>query len=169
MHHSRRKSGHGSTNSSMTDVRKAGSTADASRSRRPQTLTRKSTPQTLQKLGKSPRNREREWEQDQWSEEERESFPQYWYVSHAIHFSLFTFVVSPLLRLRSRAVHSAGECTRKLHLWAPRCGGWDALSHSHINHALLGALGCKQRHHMMHSRRGVHVFPVGGFDAAPAS
>ncbi|KAI1131579.1 hypothetical protein F5Y10DRAFT_52427 [Nemania abortiva] len=77
MHHHRRKSGHGSTNSSMTDVRKAGSAADASRSRRPQTLTRKSTPQTLQKLGKNPKDREREWEEEQWSEDERESFPQY--------------------------------------------------------------------------------------------
>ncbi|KAJ8130895.1 hypothetical protein O1611_g2733 [Lasiodiplodia mahajangana] len=78
MHHHRRKSGHGSTNSSMTDVRKAGSTTDASRSRRPQTLTRKSTPQALQKLGKNPKDREREWEEEQWSGDERESFPQYW-------------------------------------------------------------------------------------------
>ncbi|KAI0391338.1 hypothetical protein F5Y17DRAFT_16926 [Xylariaceae sp. FL0594] len=77
MHHTRRKSGHGLTNSSTTDVRKVGSTTDATRSRRPQTLTRKSTPQTLQKLGKSPRERERDWEQEQWSEDERESFPQY--------------------------------------------------------------------------------------------
>ncbi|KAI0512685.1 hypothetical protein F5B22DRAFT_648534 [Xylaria bambusicola] len=61
----------------MTDVRKAGGAADASRSRRPQTLTRKSTPQALHKLGKSPRDREREWEEQQWSEDERESFPQY--------------------------------------------------------------------------------------------
>jgi hypothetical protein len=43
-------------------------------------LTRKSTPQTLQKLGKSPRDRERGWEEDHWFEDERESFPQYWYV-----------------------------------------------------------------------------------------
>ncbi|KAI1735519.1 hypothetical protein F4680DRAFT_300981 [Xylaria scruposa] len=77
MHHHRKKSGHASTNSSMTDVRKAGSTADPSRSRRPQTLTRKSTPQALQKLGKNPRDREKEWEEEQWSEDERESFPQY--------------------------------------------------------------------------------------------
>ncbi|KAI3337408.1 hypothetical protein HD806DRAFT_38672 [Xylariaceae sp. AK1471] len=77
MHHSRRKSGHVSTNSSMTDVRKAGSAADPSRPRRPQTLTRKSTPQTLQKLGKNPRDREREWEEEHWYEDERESFPQY--------------------------------------------------------------------------------------------
>ncbi|KAI0425782.1 hypothetical protein F5Y09DRAFT_88085 [Xylaria sp. FL1042] len=77
MHHHRRKSGHGSNNSSMTDVRNAGGTADTSRSRRPQTLTRKSTPQALQKLGKNPRDREREWEEQQWSEDEGESFPQY--------------------------------------------------------------------------------------------
>ncbi|KAI0879560.1 hypothetical protein GGS24DRAFT_2488 [Hypoxylon argillaceum] len=77
MHHHRRKSGHASTNSSMTDVRKAGGAADPSRSRRPQTLTRKSTPQTLQKLGKNPKEREREWEEEQWSGDERESFPQY--------------------------------------------------------------------------------------------
>ncbi|KAI0542386.1 hypothetical protein GGR58DRAFT_510376 [Xylaria digitata] len=77
MHHNRRKSGHTSTNSSMTDVRKAGSTTDPSRSRRPQTLTRKSTPQTLQKLGKNPRDREREWEEQQWSGDEGQSFPQY--------------------------------------------------------------------------------------------
>ncbi|KAI1180207.1 hypothetical protein F4777DRAFT_365043 [Nemania sp. FL0916] len=77
MHHHRRKSGHVSTNSSMTDVRKAANATDSSRSRRPQTLTRKSTPQTLQKLGKNPRDREREWEEEQWSEDERESFPQY--------------------------------------------------------------------------------------------
>ncbi|KAJ2989496.1 hypothetical protein NUW58_g3438 [Xylaria curta] len=78
MHHHRRKSGHVSTNSSMTDVRKAGNAAaDSSRSRRPQTLTRKSTPQTLQKLGKNPKDREREWEEEQWSEDERQTFPQY--------------------------------------------------------------------------------------------
>ncbi|KAI0195017.1 hypothetical protein F4808DRAFT_331020 [Astrocystis sublimbata] len=77
MHHHRRKSGHASTNSSMTDVRKAGGAVEASRLRRPQTLTRKSTPQTLQKLGKNPRDREREWEAEQWSGDERESFPQY--------------------------------------------------------------------------------------------
>ncbi|KAI1814833.1 hypothetical protein GGS20DRAFT_379610 [Poronia punctata] len=77
MHHSRRKSGHGSTNSSMTDVRKAGNTTESTRPRRPQTLTRKSTPQTLQKLGKSSRTREREWEQGQWSDDETETFPQF--------------------------------------------------------------------------------------------
>ncbi|KAK1750751.1 hypothetical protein QBC47DRAFT_93862 [Echria macrotheca] len=71
MHHQRRKSGHGSTNSSMTDVRKAASTA------RPTAMTRRTTPQSAQKLGKNPRDREREWEEERWWDEERESFPQY--------------------------------------------------------------------------------------------
>ncbi|KAI1502277.1 hypothetical protein F5X99DRAFT_163925 [Biscogniauxia marginata] len=77
MHHSRRKSGHASTNTSMTDVRKAAATADLSRPRRPQTLSRRATPQTVQKLGKNPRDREREWEEERWWEDERESFPQF--------------------------------------------------------------------------------------------
>ncbi|KAI0180426.1 hypothetical protein GGR52DRAFT_569170 [Hypoxylon sp. FL1284] len=78
MHHSRRKSGHGSTNSSTTDVRKSVVVSDHSKPRRPQTLSRKSTPQTVQKLGKNPRDREREWEEERWFEdEERESFPQF--------------------------------------------------------------------------------------------
>ncbi|KAI1268668.1 hypothetical protein F5Y18DRAFT_238800 [Xylariaceae sp. FL1019] len=76
MHHNRRKSGHFSTNSSMTDVRKAGTYTDAPRSKRPQTLSRKQTPQTLPKLGRNPRDREREWEEERWCDE-RESFPQY--------------------------------------------------------------------------------------------
>ncbi|KAI1807935.1 hypothetical protein F4811DRAFT_376063 [Daldinia bambusicola] len=77
MHHSRRRSGHTSTNSSTTDVRKVGTTSDVSKPRRPQTLTRKSTPQTVLKLGKNPRDREREWEEERWFEDERESFPQF--------------------------------------------------------------------------------------------
>ncbi|KAI0840611.1 hypothetical protein F5Y06DRAFT_243997 [Hypoxylon sp. FL0890] len=77
MHHSRRKSGHASTNSSTTDVRKAVAVSDLSKPRRPQTLTRKSTPQTVQKLGKNPRDREREWEEERWFDDERESFPQF--------------------------------------------------------------------------------------------
>lgn len=44
-------------------------------------LTRRSTPQVLQKLGKNPRDREREWEEERWWEDERESFPQFWCVS----------------------------------------------------------------------------------------
>ncbi|KAK7908276.1 hypothetical protein PG985_015579 [Apiospora marii] len=77
MHHTRRKSGHGSTNTSMSDVRKAVTVSDLSRPRRPQTLSRKSTPQVLQKLGKTQRSREKELEEERWWEEERESFPQF--------------------------------------------------------------------------------------------
>ncbi|KAI2613110.1 uncharacterized protein GGS25DRAFT_518792 [Hypoxylon fragiforme] len=77
MHHSRRKSGHASTNSSTTDVRKAVANSDLSKPRRPQTLSRKSTPQVVQKLGKNPRDREREWEEERWFDDERESFPQF--------------------------------------------------------------------------------------------
>lgn len=40
-------------------------------------MTRKATPQVAQKLGKSPRDREREWEEERWWEDERESFPQF--------------------------------------------------------------------------------------------
>ncbi|KAK5664256.1 hypothetical protein OQA88_474 [Cercophora sp. LCS_1] len=40
-------------------------------------MTRKTTSQSVQKLGKSPRDREREWEEERWWDEERESFPQY--------------------------------------------------------------------------------------------
>lgn len=80
MHHSRRKSGNASTNASTTDVRKAVTVSDLSRPRRPQVLTRRSTPQVLQKLGKNPRDREREWEEERWWEDERESFPQFWCV-----------------------------------------------------------------------------------------
>lgn len=77
MHHSRRKSGHGSS----TDVRKAvdGSSSSSTRhksSARP-TMARKTTSQTSHKLAKSPRSRDREY-QEHWWEEERESFPQYW-------------------------------------------------------------------------------------------
>jgi hypothetical protein len=66
----------------MTDVRKAVTVSDlASKPRRPQTLSRKSTPQTVQKLGKNPRHREKEWEEERWWEDDRESFPQFWYVA----------------------------------------------------------------------------------------
>ncbi|KAI1105885.1 hypothetical protein F4804DRAFT_89540 [Jackrogersella minutella] len=77
MHHSRRKSGHASTNSSTTDVRKTVTTSDLAKPRRPQTLSRKSTSQVVQKLGKNPRDREREWEEERWFDDERESFPQF--------------------------------------------------------------------------------------------
>ncbi|KAK3375237.1 hypothetical protein B0H63DRAFT_272477 [Podospora didyma] len=81
MHHQRRKSGHNSGNSSMTDVRKAVTASDNSfkskHSTRPAPMTRRNTPQTAQKLGKSLKDREKEWEQERWWDEERESFPQY--------------------------------------------------------------------------------------------
>ncbi|KAH6653886.1 hypothetical protein BKA67DRAFT_535232 [Truncatella angustata] len=77
MHHQRRKSGHASTNTSMTDVRKAVTVSDLSRPKRPQTLSRRTTPSVVQKLGKNPRDREREWDEERGWEDERESFPQY--------------------------------------------------------------------------------------------
>lgn len=86
MHHSRRKSGNGSTNTSLTDVRKAVTVSDLSKPRRPQTLSRKQTPQTALKLGKSPKVREKEWEEERWFEDDRESFPQFWYVAkYSVH------------------------------------------------------------------------------------
>lgn len=84
MHHHRRKSGHGSANTSYTDVRKAVTVTDLStrhnKSSRP-AMARKTTPQVSHKLGKNPRDREREMEDEYWLSDERESFPQFWYVS----------------------------------------------------------------------------------------
>lgn len=40
-------------------------------------MSRKATPQTVQKLGKNPRDREREWEEERSWGDERESFPQF--------------------------------------------------------------------------------------------
>ena len=55
-------------------------------------MTRRTTPQSAQKLGKNPRDREREWEEERWWDEERESFPQYWYVTCTVSSVLaFTF------------------------------------------------------------------------------
>lgn len=78
MHHQRRKSGHGSANTSYTDVKKAVTVTDpASRhkSSRP-AMTRRNTPS--HKLGKNPRDREREMEDEYWLSDERESFPLFW-------------------------------------------------------------------------------------------
>lgn len=47
-------------------------------------MTRRNTPQTSQKLGRNMRDRERELEEERWFEEERESFPQFWYVTPAL-------------------------------------------------------------------------------------
>ncbi|KAH8890784.1 hypothetical protein GQ53DRAFT_765522 [Thozetella sp. PMI_491] len=80
MHHHRRKSGHGSANTSMTDVRKAVTVSDLStkhKPSRPAPLTRRHTPQASQKLGRNPRDRERELEEERWFDEERDSFPTY--------------------------------------------------------------------------------------------
>lgn len=41
-------------------------------------MTRRVTPTVAHKLGKSPRDREREWEEERWFDDERESFPQFW-------------------------------------------------------------------------------------------
>jgi hypothetical protein len=82
MHHHRRRSGHLSGNSSLTDVRKAVTATDPSHkkySSRP-SMTRRTTPQTAPKLGKNPRDREKELDEQRWWYEERESFPEYWYV-----------------------------------------------------------------------------------------
>ncbi|EAQ91000.1 hypothetical protein CHGG_02935 [Chaetomium globosum CBS 148.51] len=79
MHHHRRRSGHISGNSSLTDVRKAVTATDLSQkkySSRP-SMTRRTTPQTVPKLGKNPRDREKELDEQRWWDEERESFPEY--------------------------------------------------------------------------------------------
>lgn len=62
----------------MTDVRKAVTVSDPSRPKRPQALARRTTPSVVPKLGKNPRDREREWDEERGWEDERESFPQYW-------------------------------------------------------------------------------------------
>ncbi|KAH7041134.1 uncharacterized protein B0I36DRAFT_19776 [Microdochium trichocladiopsis] len=76
MHHTRRKSGHISAHTSMTDVRKAVGVSDLSKGRRPQ-LSRRATPQTVQKLGKNPKTRERESEEQRLWDNDRECFPQF--------------------------------------------------------------------------------------------
>ncbi|KAK3302171.1 uncharacterized protein B0T15DRAFT_295123 [Chaetomium strumarium] len=80
MHHHRRKSGHASGNTSLTDVRKAVTATDPTykkHSSRPAPMARKSSTQNAPKLGKSPRDREKELDDERWWDEERESFPQY--------------------------------------------------------------------------------------------
>jgi len=76
MHHTRRKSGHVSAHTSMTDVRKAVAVSDLSKGRRPQ-LSRRATPQNVLKLGKNPKTRERESEEQKWGNSDRECFPQF--------------------------------------------------------------------------------------------
>lgn len=94
MHHQRRKSGHASANTSMTDVRKAVTVAElsakySSKASRPAPMTRRTTDKVAQKLGKNPRDREREWDDERWWEEERESFPQFWYVKRSPLLALY--------------------------------------------------------------------------------
>jgi len=74
MPHQRRRSGHLSTTASATDVRKQVTVSDMSKPRRP-AMSRKHTPVSAHKLGRSQREREREV-QDAW-DGERESFPQF--------------------------------------------------------------------------------------------
>lgn len=103
MHHQRRKSGHTSANTSMTDVRKAVTLSELSakynsRASRPEP-TRRTTDKSVTKLGKSSRDREREWEDERWFQDERESFPQFWYVK-----------LSPLLVSISLHIAFVGSC-----------------------------------------------------------
>lgn len=99
MHHHRRRSGHGSGNTSMTDVRKAVTATDPSykkHSSRPSTATRKISPQTVPKLGRNPREREKDLDDERWWDEERQSFPEYWYVvNHCLCFATFNYVFVP--------------------------------------------------------------------------
>lgn len=60
----------------MTDVRKAVTATDPARLKRPATVTRRVTPQGSAR--KSSSHRERDWQEEHFFEEERESFPQYW-------------------------------------------------------------------------------------------
>lgn len=92
--HHRRKSG----NTSMTDVRKAVTASDPTykkHSSRPPAMTRRTTPQTVPKLGKNPRDREKELEDERWWDEERESFPQYWYVVNPVLRSTAALRLAP--------------------------------------------------------------------------
>jgi len=70
MPHQRRKSG----NTSTTELRKSVTVTDMSKHKRP-ALSRKQTPVSAQKLGRTQREREREWHEV--LDDERDSFPQY--------------------------------------------------------------------------------------------
>jgi hypothetical protein len=59
-------------------------------------MTRKSSTQNAPKLGKSPRDREKELDDERWWDEERESFPQYWYVVNTILLFLLASHALPL-------------------------------------------------------------------------
>lgn len=95
MHHQRRRSGHTSGNTSLTDVRKAVSATDPSyrkHSSRPAPMTRRITPQSVPKLRKSTRDREKE-EEERWWNDEKESFPEFWYVVSTF-FLLHNFIAA---------------------------------------------------------------------------
>lgn len=97
MHHHRRRSGHASGNTSMTDVRKAVTATDPSAkkySSRPPLTTRKSNSGSVPKLGRNPRDREKELEDERWWDEERQSFPEYWYVILFFLVGLVCFTAS---------------------------------------------------------------------------
>lgn len=65
----------------MTDVRKAVTATDPSTKFRRPGMTRRHTPVSAQKLGQSHRERERERDRHDAWDDERESFPQFWYAA----------------------------------------------------------------------------------------
>ena len=75
----------------MTDVRKAVTATDPSAKHKRPSMARRHTPVSAQKLGRSQREREREYHES-W-EDERESFPQFWYVLHL--FPTFNLHANP--------------------------------------------------------------------------
>lgn len=100
MHHSRRKSGHGS----MTDVRKAASTSDSkhkSSSKQSSSSSRRTGGSSSQpsskssKSGSSSRDAEKARDDDYWYDDERESFPQFWYVTKKKKLCLCPFAFPP--------------------------------------------------------------------------
>lgn len=62
----------------MTDVRRAVTATDPSAKPRRPGMTRRHTPVSAQKLGRSHRERERERDWKESWDDERESFPQFW-------------------------------------------------------------------------------------------
>lgn len=80
MHHTRRRSGHGLPNTSMTDVRKAAAN-DASKhkpsSRQNNASSRRAAGQTKSSKSASSRDSEKDLDASHWYDDERDSFPQY--------------------------------------------------------------------------------------------
>lgn len=116
MYHQRRKSG----NTSTTDFREL-SARSSSKASRPTAMTRRSSTQTSQKLGRSPRERERDWDEDRWFEDERESFPQYWYVNMTPFLAL-------LLQNASYGTFCRGGLCNKLPRGSHQTISWRACS-----------------------------------------